>query len=717
MTTLWLFAGLAHAGLFDVFEQGVTFCVGGYDGDPPSVTAACELPAQAKLHSSWHHHVYLFDGTRCWSCWDEVDNTCISSFLDKNPLWRAVEAYDAVCAVHAGSDEVFAHIIDGQAATPPPDPTTALTPRVDHADPGPYAAGDTIEVRGSLRDLTGHVRPVTKGTFRVRAADGSVHDVPGERLLDGTFRANVTLPATDGVDVQFIPGTPTLGANERIAAVASAPLSIAVEACRYRARVVAPSAGEPLTSGQPATLRAALFDAADAAPVSVAASLEFVVDAVGQAQGRLQASAAFEASWIPPASPDPRAVTVSASGTADGFPVCPSRRFTGTFSDVGLGFDTSDLPRRCYQGLRCEGDVVLRRPDAGAARTRVDALLAAPGVEVVLSDNGHELWRGPPRADDRYTFDAVYADLSAHSLALEVTRPTGSPIAMPRHEMHVRPPLRVHLPATLDLGTHRAGTAWSTTCVDLDMSRSQAAQEHEWRIRAEGLGNCEGRPVLGLTNAHGRQDSLPLDEELTLKAFDPKRPVFSICLDVPRCAGDTSPPAAALRITPVTPEFADQERIVAVRWRVEERSMYDCQAWWLQPVGGTLGALFLAAGFLRPARFSRGASLRVAGTEAGVRRAACILLRDCPGASARFYRDACLGLHLDGTVNGRARGAAVRLRATRDRGLVLTGGGTVERLDAATRKWQPVEDLAAGHAPSPRAIYRVGSTYFQVDAG
>jgi hypothetical protein len=122
----------------------------------------------------------------------------------------------------------------------------------------------------------------------------------------------------------------------------------------------------------------------------------------------------------------------------------------------------------------------------------------------------------------------------------------------------------------------------------------------------------------------------------------------------------------------------------------------------------------LLAGFLRPARFPPGANIRVAGSERGIRQAAAILLVDCPGSRPGFFRDARLGLHGDGEVNGRIRTALLTLRASREAGVVLEGAGPLELQDRRTLKWEPVEDLARGHMPTS-GLYRAGGTFFKVE--
>jgi hypothetical protein len=428
----------------------------------------------------------------------------------------------------------------------------------------------------------------------------------------------------------------------------------------------------------------------------------------------LSADGALSAAWTPPASPKPREVRISAGGRAGDRVVCPAGEVSATVSDLGLGFDTSDLPRTCYVGLPCRGAVRLVRPEPGASRQQVDSLLANPKVEARMVDTGQERYRGPPRADDRYEFRATYTEVGAASWSLVFQTPKG-PVAMPAHEVQVRPQLKLELQGELDFGTVAAGTPVTGACQKLDFSQSQGAEEHRWELRAEGLEGCQARPVLYFRNALNQDDVRGLAPSLGIDALDPQARRLEICLEVPRCAGEVSPDPAVLRVVPLTPEFKAQEKTVRLRWKVEGRNFLGCYGAWVWSSLALLGFGVVLAGFTQPARFPPGASIRVAGSERGIRQSAAILLQACPGSAPGFYRDARLGLHGDGDVNGRTRNAPILLRATRGAGVVLTGTGPLEQQERRTLKWEPVTDLARGHVPSPSVLYRAGGTYFKVE--
>lgn len=693
----------------------LTYCVGGYTGSPPRVQAACGRPDVARQHGDWHEHFWVTDGRQCMICWDEVDNSCYDDFVVNNPQWQPTVGF--LCRGRATWGDgltVFEHVIGGEtvSAAPPPAPEV-LTPRLAVETPGPYVAGDAVRVVGTVAASDG-IRGVGGGIVEVYAGDELVDRVRGTVRPDGSVAAEVSLPASDRVRLRFVPEAPLLNPGDTLAAASSDALALNVDTCGYRARVVAPQPGEALASGQSVTLRAALL-APDGVPASPGAlALRYTVQADGQPAAVIEAQPDGSARWTPPAAEAPVTWQVFATGRADGRVVCHAGPVEVQVSDLGLGFDRSKLPAICYTGLDCVGEVTLLRPAPGAARQRVDRLLGDPATEVVLLEGARELARTPPRADDRYAFSQRFDHPRRARWKLEVRGPDGT-VAMPFHELEVRPALVVRLPDALDLGVVPAGSRALDHCTELDFSASEAAEEHEWRLVVDGLAGCRGRPLLAVTTPAGRVRTYALDAPITVGALDPDHPAMTFCLDAPRCAGEVSPDGVVLHVTPTTPVFADQARALPVRWEVSRRAWWRCHLWWAAPGLGGLFALWALLGVIRPARFPANASIRVAGRERDLDKAVSVLLRDCPGSGAGFWRDARLGLHHDGDVNGRIRNAAVVLQADRGAGVVLAGAAPLEQHERRGG-WRPVEDLPTGHVPGP-GKYRIGELYFKVDAG
>jgi hypothetical protein len=132
--------------LFSVSSRAAeTYCVGGYEGTAPNVVAACDQPDVRRLHAKWHKHCWVRKGDECFVCYDENDNTCLTTFLLHNlGSYSLVNPYE--CArlgeMHT-ADNVVAHVIDGQPVTPPPaSPPVRLEARLERISSGPYTAGD-----------------------------------------------------------------------------------------------------------------------------------------------------------------------------------------------------------------------------------------------------------------------------------------------------------------------------------------------------------------------------------------------------------------------------------------------------------------------------------------------------------------------------------------------------------------------------------------------
>lgn len=134
---------------------------------------------------------------------------------------------------------------------------------------------------------------------------------------------------------------------------------------------------------------------------------------------------------------------------------------------------------------------------------------------------------------------------------------------------------------------------------------------------------------------------------------------------------------------------------------------------WPWPILWGVWLVVLVAGFVIPVRFSRSTSVKVASNERALQQARSLALTDCAGSRPRWYRNAEVGVHASGDVNGNIRTASVVLRATK-RGVRLFGAG-IETQDRRTRAWTAVTDAASGHSPSGGALYRTGGMYFKVE--
>jgi len=354
-----------------------------------------------------------------------------------------------------------------------------------------------------------------------------------------------------------------------------------------------------------------------------------------------------------------------------------------------LVIDTSGLPDACLVGEPCAGSA---SADQGAA--------------LIVGDGDARLAEGPRQG---VVAQAVYGEPGPRVWTVYAVDDAGQTLATASHTVDVEQPLRLVAPAVLDFGTVGAGTATFAEghCQQLDLSASVGLSENLFSLAyAPPEEGCFAVPVLrGGRPERPRPVSLPLSGYALSDSEE-------ICLLVPACAGEHVE-AAALTVTPQDPRYASQAATVTVRWDVEGRSWLSCNAWWLALLAATLFTLWVIVGIVRPARFPREAAIAIAGSDKGLRRAAPQVLREVRGARSGFYRDARLGVHADGSVSARTRGALLQLRASRTHGLVLAG--PVEMLDRRSRQWRAPEDLAEGHVPSPSVTYRSGDLWFRLE--
>ena len=368
----------------------------------------------------------------------------------------------------------------------------------------------------------------------------------------------------------------------------------------------------------------------------------------------------------------------------------------------GLIIDTSGLPASCEIGADCAGTVALRLPE-GPQKAKWEIALADPATRITLNEQPL-----PHQGGVYYTARRPGQSDGTETWTITVAPADGDPITA-LHTISYFSPLRLVAPDRIRFGTLPAGSATFAAghCQTLDLSASENLDQHLFDITfTEPTGGCDAEPVLRAGSENRpRSGWFPL-EGMGLS------PTLELCLSVPNCAGEITE-GAALTITPRTAAYADQVATVSLDWTITERSWLSCNWWWLAILGGIGFVTWLIAGFIRPARLPREASIQIAGSEKGLRRAAPQLLREFPGARAGFYRDAKLGIHADGSVNGRLKGSLLRLCATKRQGVILKGA--VEIQDRRTRKWSTPEDLAEGHIPSPSSTYRAGDLWFKLE--
>ena len=386
-----------------------------------------------------------------------------------------------------------------------------------------------------------------------------------------------------------------------------------------------------------------------------------------------------------------------------------SFRAGGLRQPPGEAFELAvTLPTECVGGRPCGVSARPTLPDGEESQARLEALLADPETKLWIDDGES---RTPMEREADGTFSGAFETAAGEerSVGVVIELPDGRTFRTDPHTVKVPDPPELVLPDEVVFAPVRAGTPTlsSDHCVTLDLSRSRNVEGRRFRVEVVSPGGCDAEPRQRVSDPEGeRTVSLPL------QGFE-LPPSLDLCLEVPACAGEEAPPGTVLRITPAAPEYADRAAEVPLRWTVERRNWLVCNLWWILLICGVLLLLWVIYGFIRPARFPADATIQVAGSERGLRRAAEVPLLEQRGSSAGFYRDARLGIHGDGSVNGRVRGALVRIRITRDN-VLRVEGGALEVLERRKRRWVTPDDVGTGHELLPGATCRAGDVYFKL---
>jgi hypothetical protein len=120
-------------------------------------------------------------------------------------------------------------------------------------------------------------------------------------------------------------------------------------------------------------------------------------------------------------------------------------------------------------------------------------------------------------------------------------------------------------------------------------------------------------------------------------------------------------------------------------------------------------------GWLRPYRFDPNATVTLAGSEKGLRRATPQILDECPGGKRGFYRHGRVCISGAGDIVKRPKQAALVLEAGKNQIALFKKSAGIEQRDRRSRKWEtvPPEDLAEGYIPG--VLYRIGDLYIKFE--
>ncbi|WPB80275.1 vWA domain-containing protein [Archangium violaceum] len=258
-------------------------------------------------------------------------------------------------------------------------------------------------------------------------------------------------------------------------------------------------------------------------------------------------------------------------------------------------------------------------------------------------------------------------------------------------------------PASIDLGHWRGERGETRRCVTVDLSRSTNADRVPITCTAQGTiteGVLSCGPVAGSEGdlGNGRKGQ-PLE--------------YEVCFVAEGCCGQMAPEGLGVHFSATHPHYAASAVTVPTVVKVDETGFLRCWWPWLAFAAGMLGFGWLVAGFVRPHDFDPAASVYVAGSEMGLKRASALTLRETPGGTRGFYRNARMCLNAGGDFVRSPRAAVLVLEAGPGGSTRFVTAAGLERKVQRTGKWEPVpaEELAIGYTPS--TVYRLGSLYLK----
>ena len=262
-------------------------------------------------------------------------------------------------------------------------------------------------------------------------------------------------------------------------------------------------------------------------------------------------------------------------------------------------------------------------------------------------------------------------------------------------------------PSPLDLGTWQGDRAGGQRCAEIDLSGST----HADRVPVTCSPNAAPE---GFTVSCG---PVPGSEATIGNAFG--RPLrYAVCLEAPACCGAASSPGTIdveVRLAGTHPHYAAAAVVVPVRFNVEATGFLRC--WWpaIAAAAGAGFALFVLAGLVRPHSFDPATAVRIAGSEAGVKRADAANLRDRPGGKRGFYRHARLCITADGDCVKSPRLAMMVVEAMPGYATRIRKAASLERKNRSSGKWEvvPPTDFVMGVVPGE--IYRLGSLHLKFE--
>lgn len=265
-------------------------------------------------------------------------------------------------------------------------------------------------------------------------------------------------------------------------------------------------------------------------------------------------------------------------------------------------------------------------------------------------------------------------------------------------------------PNPIDLGAWKGERGLTTRCTKIDLAGSPGADRVEVTCKVDGAGGLRGMDVTCLPVA-GSEAVLPSGLGRPLH--------WEVCAEAPRCPddclSDPGHPVASVTFAGKNPAYASGAVKIPVYYRVAGISWLAC--WWpaLALVGAVLFGLWFIFGWVRPYNFEPALSIRLGGSEAGLKRTSALVLREQPGGVRGFYRNARVSINASGDFVRTPRLGVVVIEAGPGGSTVFKKATGVERKDRRTGKWEPLPAEELVHGIGPGLLYRTGELYFKAE--
>lgn len=257
-------------------------------------------------------------------------------------------------------------------------------------------------------------------------------------------------------------------------------------------------------------------------------------------------------------------------------------------------------------------------------------------------------------------------------------------------------------PNPLELGVWRGDRGATERCGILDLSRSAYADRIAVACEPQDVPpglvvTCT--PVVGSEAILGSRKGQPMQ--------------WQVCAAAEACCGALpGSTAPSVRLAGQSPSYSGTSVTVPVRLQVEQTGWLLC--WWVEIaiILAALGVLFLVMGWIRPHDFDPSAAVKLAGSEAGLRRSSALILAEMPKGRRGFYRSARICLDGEGNPLRRPAGSVLVLEAAASATTRFVKAAGLEKKNQRNGHWEPVspEDLEAGYHPG--AIYRIGGNLY-----